>query len=214
MEAQKGLVKTLRKPTPPPSPADFTWGWKNGERKAVAKKFGAALRELLIEKGVSAPQATVAIFGTRKDSDGHVVPRNHGLFGNWLSGRSLPHRRTVTYLAHYFGVPLARLVTPHGSSKGNGHDTPAAIVAPPDASASATAPKKQHRVGALPPIDLLPRPPDAPKPVMEWKTYADDAHFVSLTISGVVQWDIALMLMSQLSPETMGAKPRASNEDH
>lgn len=221
METAKPLMKQFRKPSPPPSPEGFEWPKRND--KKARGRFMAALSELMDEKGLSASAICTGIYGAKKNKQGHTLPRNLTNFNAWKNGQKYPRQVGAEYLAQFLDVPLVRLVTPRGKGKpatnGNGSAghavvakvEQAATVATPGVEVTKAKPQKvMKRVPGAPAYQLLPLPEGAEHAVLELKSFKGDSHFMNVQITGVVQAEIAQLLLAMMSTEA----PAADEDEH
>jgi len=207
----KGLWNTLKKPSPPPSPAGFAWPNRiRVDDREKREAFSAALAELLRERNLDHMQFARLLFGvTAEPKSGAMRTNNAGQVRDWLSARNFPGPANAAWVAHALNVPLARLLSPRtafaplqllrkGRAKnGNGADHSA-----PEAAPMEPPPKRRYvRKGARAPLQALPLPPGAKPARIRIETHDKDPRFMVLSITGTVQVETALSLMALLHPE-------------
>jgi len=74
--------------------------------KAVTNTFANTLRELMLEKRISASDLAREVWGTTKDKRGYDVARNRDRIGHYLSGKSYPGRDNLQKIAKVLGVKI------------------------------------------------------------------------------------------------------------
>ena len=66
--------------------------------------FAEVLRQLMIDKRVSASELARRVWGTLQDGRGYTVARNRDRIGHYLSGRSYPEKENLDKIAKALGV--------------------------------------------------------------------------------------------------------------
>ena len=222
LEKHVGLTKTLKKPAPPPSEPGFKWPGRNEVTAALRKNFGAAIRELCSERSIDYRELGRQLYGTATDAKGYLIVANGGGVRLWARGEKVPLAATAAYIAHYFQVPLERLLRPNGNAppfelrrphkngKGAREDQVARMKATYNGNGAAHPEHEHKRPGPRPhagfravraPIERLALPADAPPVGMRLETFKADPRFVVIHIEGTVQVEIGLSLMALLHPE-------------
>lgn len=71
--------------------------------------FANLLRELMLEKRITASELARKVWGTTKDYRGYTVAKNRDRIGHYLSGKSYPEKDNLQKIAKALGVPFERL---------------------------------------------------------------------------------------------------------
>lgn len=188
MAMVQGLTRAHKHPTPPKSPAGFMWPSRPARTHHVRKEFGAAIAELLRERGMDHIEFARALFGEKKTTAGHTIPRNAANARGYTTGKGFPTADTAGYIAQLFNVPMQRLLEPAGKARqGNGADHAAAVKA------------KRLPHAPPPPLELLPVPADAPPLIIKTETYPADRRFMVVSVSGTLQTEQALAMLAMLT---------------
>lgn len=73
--------------------------------------FANKLRELMLEKRITASELARKVWGTTKDNRGYEVARNRDRIGHYLSGKSYPERENLNKIAKVLGVTFEELAS-------------------------------------------------------------------------------------------------------
>ena len=200
--AGQGLMQKLKEPKPPASAAGFSWPSPRATDAATRTKFHAAVTELMRGRGLNYLQLAREIWGQHKDGSS----RNPGTPREWVKGVGFPSKTTAAYVARFFDVPMSALLNPQGKfvpmplvrgGKANGHDPMRPVQIPFEGKK-----RKAYTKHARAPLPArLALPADAPALQVKLETYAGDPHFMSISISGTVQVEVAMALLAMLHPE-------------
>jgi transcriptional regulator with XRE-family HTH domain len=71
--------------------------------------FADLLRQLMLEKRITASDLARAIWGTTKDYRGYDVARGRDRIGHYLAGNSFPEKENLTKIAKALGTNYERL---------------------------------------------------------------------------------------------------------
>lgn len=73
---------------------------------ATEASFAMTLRQLMIDKRISASDLARAVWGTTKDGRGYEVAKNRDRVGHYLSGNSHPSRENLVKIAKALSVKV------------------------------------------------------------------------------------------------------------